>query len=90
LTPSPKANITLVIVGSSTTTIVGHSPALAVAGGNVIISDLTLITDTNSPTVVVSDGDLTLRNVVIQGTGSGSQPAVEISGGNVVSAVLGS
>jgi hypothetical protein len=84
LTPSPKANITLVIQGSGgTTTIVGHSPALAVAGGNVVMSDLTLITDTNAPTVVVSGGSLTLRNVDIEGTGSGSQPAVEITGGNV-------
>jgi sugar lactone lactonase YvrE len=83
LTPSPKANITLVIIGSTTTTIVGHSPALDVAGGNVVIEDLTLVTDTNSPTVMVSDGDLTLRNVVIQGTGTGSQPAIQITGGNV-------
>jgi hypothetical protein len=83
LTPSPKAGITLEIVGSSTTTIVGHSPALAVAGGNVLIENLTLVTDTNSPTVVVSDGNLTLRNVDIEGTGTGSQPAVAITDGTV-------
>src|SRR5439155_11340289 len=57
LAPSPKAGITLAISGSGgTTTIVGHSPALQVSGGNVIVSDLTLVTDTNSPTVQVSDG----------------------------------
>src|SRR5947208_1104889 len=83
LAPSPKAGITLVIKGSITTTVVGHSPALAVAGGNVIVSDLILVTDTNSPTLVVSGGALTLRNVVIQGIGSGSQPAVDITAGNV-------
>src|SRR5262249_22657504 len=66
-----------------TTTIVGHSPALAVAGANVVIEDLTLVTDTDSPTVVVSDGDLTLRNVVIEESSTASQAAVEITGGNV-------
>ena len=84
LTPSPKANITFVIKGSGgTTTIVGHSPALAVAGGNVVLSDLTLITNTNSPTVVVSSGSLKLRNVDVEGTNTGSQPAIQITGGNV-------
>src|SRR5262249_26316418 len=66
-----------------TTTIVGHSPALDVAGGNVVLEDLPLVTDTNSPTVMVSGGDLMLRNVDIEGTGTGSQPVVEITGGNV-------
>jgi hypothetical protein len=84
LTPNPKAGIFLIITGSGgTTTIVGNSPALDVAGGNVIVENLTLITDTESPTVAVSDGDLTLRNVVIQGTSSGTQPAVDITGGDV-------
>jgi hypothetical protein len=84
LTPNPKAGITLVIKGGGgTTTIVGHSPALAVAGGNVVMEDLTLVTDTDSPTVVVSGGSLTLRDVDIEGTGTGSQPAVAITGGSV-------
>jgi hypothetical protein len=84
LTPSPKAGITLVISGSGgTTTVVGHSPALHVASGNVVIENLTLVTDTNSPTVMVSGGSLMLRNVDVEGTGTGSQPAVWISGGNV-------
>jgi hypothetical protein len=84
LAPSPHAGSTLVITGSGgTTTVVGHSPALAVSGGNVIVSDLTLVTDTDSPTLIVSGGSLTLRNVDIEETGSGSQPAVEIDGGNV-------
>jgi hypothetical protein len=81
---APHTGITLVLTGTGgTTTIVGHSPALQVSGGNVIIENLTLVTATNSATVVVSDGSLTLRNVDIEGTSSGSQPAVEIDGGNV-------
>jgi predicted outer membrane repeat protein len=81
---APHAGITLVISGSGgTTKIVGQSPALQVSGGNVIVTDLTLVTATSSPTLVVSNGNLTLRNVVIQGTASGSQPAVQITGGTV-------
>jgi hypothetical protein len=84
LNPNPKAGITLVIIGSGgTTTIVGHSPAVNVAGGKVVLEDLKLVTDTDSPTVMVSDGSLTLRNVDIEGTGTGSQPAIDITGGNV-------
>ena len=84
LTPSPKADITLVISGSGgSTTVVGHSPALKVAGGNVVIENLTLVTNTDSPTVMVSNGSVMLRNVDIEGTSTGSQSAVWISGGNV-------
>jgi hypothetical protein len=79
---SPKAGITLVINGSTTTTIVGHSPALDVAGGNVVIENLTMVTDTNSPTLVVTGGSLTLRNVDIEGSSS-NQPAIQITGGKV-------
>jgi hypothetical protein len=84
LTPSPKAGITLVIIGGGgTTTIVGHSPALQVAGGRVVLEDLTLVTDTDSPTVVVSGGNLTLRNVVIQESSTANQAALLITGGTV-------
>jgi hypothetical protein len=83
LTPSPQAGIKLTISGSAGTTIIGHSPALDVAGGDVIIDNLTLITDTDSPTVKVSGGNLKLHDVHIEGNGSGSQPALDITGGNV-------
>jgi hypothetical protein len=81
---SPHAGITLAITGSGgTTTIVGHSPALQVSGGNVIVSDLTLVTDTNSSTLVVSGGNVTLRNVTIEGSSTASQAALLITGGTV-------
>jgi streptogramin lyase len=81
---SPHAGITLVLSGSGgSTTIVGHSPALQVAGGNVIVENLTLVTDTNSPTLVISGGNVTLRNVDIEGSGNGSQAALDITGGIV-------
>jgi Ca2+-binding RTX toxin-like protein len=84
LTPSPKANITLEIIGSGgTTTIVGHSAALRVKGsGNVIVSNLTLVTGTSTPTVEVAGGHLTLRNAVVtQDSSTATNGPVQISGG---------
>ncbi len=84
VTASPPAGVTLVINGSgATTTIVGHSPALDVTGGNVILSDATLTTATDAPTVLVSGGTLTLRNVVVQESSAFNQAAVSITGGSV-------
>jgi PKD repeat protein len=83
-TASPKANITLVIIGSGgTTTIVGHSPSLNVTEGTVIVSDLTLTNATDAPTIHVSNGNLTLRNVVIEESNAADQAAVLITGGTV-------
>src|SRR5262249_7731780 len=84
-TASPKAGITLVIKGSGgTTTIIrGHSPSLNVTEGKVILSDVTLVNSTNAPTLQVSGGNLTLRNVMIEESDVADQAAVEITGGNV-------
>jgi PKD domain/RTX calcium-binding nonapeptide repeat (4 copies) len=83
-TASPPANTTLVLIGiGSTTTIVGHSPALAVSGGTVIVSDVTLVTDTDAPTIQVSGGNLVLRNDVIEETTCPDQAALQITGGTV-------
>src|SRR5262249_6094888 len=83
-TASPKPGITFVLIGSGgTTTIVGHSPSLNVSEGTVIVSNLTLVNSTNAPTVMVSGGDLTLRNVLIEESDVADQAAIEITGGNV-------
>src|SRR5262249_10913537 len=83
-TASPRAGITLIIKGSTTTTIVGHSPSLNVSGGgNVIVSDLTLTNATDAPTVQVSEGNLTPRNVVLEERSAAGQAAVRIDGGTV-------
>jgi hypothetical protein len=80
---APHAGITLVISGNGgTTTIVGHSPALQVSG-SVIVENLTLVTDTNSPALMISGGDVMLRNVDIEGSNTGSQAAIDITGGSV-------
>ncbi|HVK07597.1 MAG TPA: LamG-like jellyroll fold domain-containing protein, partial [Gemmataceae bacterium] len=85
ITPSPKAGITLKIVGSGGTTAVdGASPSLDVGGeGSVIVSDLTLENATDAPTVQVSGGNLTLRNVVVEESSAADQSAVLVTGGTV-------
>ena len=83
-TANPPAGTTLVINGSGgTTTIVGHSPALVVTSGNVILSNMTLVTATDAPTLQVSGGNLTLRNVVIEESTMANQAALWITGGTV-------
>ena len=83
-TTHPPAGTTLVINGSGgTTTIVGHSPAFVVTSGNVILSNITLVTATDAPTLQVSGGNLTLRNVVIEESTTANQAALWITGGTV-------
>jgi uncharacterized delta-60 repeat protein len=84
LNASPPAGVTLVVNGNgTTTTIVGSSPALTVASGNVIVTGVTLTTATNAPTVLVTGGSLTMRNDIIQESTGYSDPAVQITGGMV-------
>ena len=51
--------------------------------GSVIVSDLTLENDTDAPTVVVYDGNLTLRNVVVEESTAADQSALLVTGGTV-------
>jgi type VI protein secretion system component Hcp len=78
----PPAGVTVILKGSGADTIiVGHSPALTVTGGDVEIEDVTLETATDSPTVLVTDGKLTLRDDVIQEAPGFNDPAVVVTGG---------
>jgi uncharacterized delta-60 repeat protein len=80
----PQAGVTLVINGIGTsTTILGHSPALTVSSGNVLVTNVTISTPTNDPTVLVSGGSLTLRNDNIQGTTGFSDPVISVTGGGL-------
>jgi predicted outer membrane repeat protein len=82
--PHPSAGVTLVINGNgTTTTIVGHSPALTVSSGNVIVSNVILATGTDSPTILVTGGSLTLRNDTIQESTGGTDAAISITGGTL-------
>jgi len=72
LTLSTQDNVTLVVVGGGTVgtvnapRCVGNSPAVVVTRGNVKIENLNMTTATDSPTILVSGGQLTLRNDVVQ------------------------
>jgi hypothetical protein len=90
LTLSTQDNVTLVVFGGGKvatvngTTVVGNSPALVVTRGNVALSNLTLTTATDAPTVLVSGGHLTLRNDVVQSSTGYSDPAIAVSGGSTL------
>ncbi|HEV8060387.1 MAG TPA: Ig-like domain repeat protein [Gemmataceae bacterium] len=85
LAPTLSANVTLVINGasSSPTIIVGHSPALTVSSGNVVISGVTFVTSTNATTILVTGGQLTLRIDTVEESTGYSQAAISITGGTV-------
>jgi hypothetical protein len=65
------------------TTVVGHSPALTVNSGNVIVNNVTLTTATDSPTILVSGGNLSLRNDVVQESTGYTDAAISVTGGSV-------
>ena len=80
----PPAGVYVILHGTGTDTIVvGHSPALTVTGGNVWVEDMMLETDTDSPTVLVTDGDLAMRNDEIEETPDFNDPDVDVTGGFV-------
>ena len=86
LTASPPAGVTLVLNGNgTTTTIVGHSPALTVipSQGSVVVENQTFTTDTDAPTILVSGGSLTLHNDVIQESTGFTDAAISVTGGSV-------
>src|SRR5262249_33960564 len=82
LAAHPPAGATLFMKGAgSSTTIVGHSPALTVSGGDVQVNGVILTTAADSPTILVTGGSLALRNDTVQSSTSFSDAAVSITGG---------
>ncbi len=76
--------VTLVVVGNGSSTIfMGHSPALWVQSGNVVFENVTFTTATDSPTILVTGGSLTLVNDTIDSSTGYSDPAIEVTGGTV-------
>lgn len=61
----------------------GNSPSLIVASGEVLITGITFVNATDSPTILVTGGSLVLRDSVVQETAVGSRAGIEITGGNV-------
>ncbi len=81
-TLKPNAGVTVVVTGNGTATkFVGHSPALVVTQGTVIVSGATFTTDSDSPTILVTGGDLILRDDVIESSTGYSTPAISVLGG---------
>jgi hypothetical protein len=78
VTASPPANVTLVFENG---TFNGHSPALTVTSGVVIVLNCTLTNSTDAPTILVTGGHLTLRNDMIQESTGFAQVAVLVAGG---------
>src|SRR5262249_38669730 len=81
---NPPKNVTLIISGAGgPVTFVEHAPALTVAGSVVVQSGITFSNTTDTPTILVTAGSLTLRGVTVQETTGGNQPALLITGGTV-------
>jgi hypothetical protein len=80
---SPPAGVTLILNGTGGGTIVGHSPALTVSSGNVVVTGFTITTPTDSPTILVTGGSLTLRNDTIQESTGFGGAAISVTGGTV-------
>jgi len=84
VTVNPPAGVTVVLTGNGlTTTIVGHSPALTVSSGTVLVTGVILTTDTDSPNILVTGGALVLRDDTIEGSIGGTDPAIAITGGTL-------
>ncbi|EFO81719.1 BNR repeat-containing protein [Oscillochloris trichoides DG-6] len=88
VTLSPPANIALAIAGSDTidadgTRIVGASPAITVTSGNVFVQGAVISTSTDSPTILVTGGNLTLGQVWIDESSGFNNAAINVTGGHV-------
>ena len=76
--------VKLVIDGTtSSITFVGHSPAFIVNSGDVSFNGITFTNSTDAPTILVTAGNVSLRNCTVQETNGGNQAAIKITGGNV-------
>jgi hypothetical protein len=84
-TLSPPAGVTVIITASNGgATFVGHSPALTVSSGQVIIQGgVTFTNSTAAPTILVTGGSLVLRNDLVEESDTSNQAAILITGGTV-------
>jgi hypothetical protein len=83
-TISPPNNVTVIINGAVTNTIIDPpTPALTVASGNVIVRNVTFTESGDAPTVLVTGGKLTLRNCVVEESTGYAEPAITATGGSL-------
>ena len=83
ITASPPPGVTLVLNGSGGGTFVGHSPALTVTSGTVVVTGLNFTNSTDAPTILVTGGTLQMRSSTVHETTGGNRAALEITGGSV-------
>jgi hypothetical protein len=77
----PPPNVTFVVQNG---TLDPNYPALTVAGGHVLVSNCTLTTTGNAPTLLVTGGSVTLLNDdIIQASTVYTDPAISLTGGTV-------
>ena len=80
----PPGYVLIVDGKNKDVTFAGASPALTVISGNVIFKNgVTFINTTDTATIRVEGGNLTLRGSTIEETTGGEQAAIEIIGGTV-------
>ncbi len=58
-------------------------PALTVGGGHVIVQNCTLTTTGDAPTILVTGGNLTLQNDIVQESTGYNDAAIKITGGSL-------
>jgi hypothetical protein len=86
VTVSAPPNLTLYINGVLTppgTTIDPSVPALVVQAGDVVVTNVTFTESGDAPTILVTGGNLTLRNDIIQESTNFTDAAIAVTGGTV-------
>ena len=83
LSVSLQEGVKLILYGTDGPRVVGASPALTIQSGEVIVTGITFLNDTDAPTILVTGGSLVLRDSVVEETIGGSQSAIHITGGIV-------
>ncbi len=79
-------NVHFILNGSTVgggTVVNGHSPALLVTAGDVTILNATFTTATDSPTILLAGGRLTLRDCIVQESTDSSDAAIAVTGGSL-------
>jgi len=77
------AGVRVTINGGGEAVVVGNSPAFELDSGSVLFENLTFSTATDSPTILVTGGSLTVRDCTIQTSTVYAQAAILINGGSV-------
>ena len=76
--------MSVLIASSASAIAIIQNLTMTFGSGQVIVRNgITFSNTTDSPTIVVEDANLTLRDVVVEETAGGDQAAIEILGGSV-------